>query len=109
MLELSEAVNIEEFVLAALGDPRLAHLRPSPTIIGKEGNLTVGYEPQEERDVRRIARGTALLLWEKADMLREYFKIGVENMGGQVVLTSLPILLEVSLCFCFWSTSLSVV
>lgn len=100
-------MNIEEFVLAALGDPRLAHLRPSPTTAGEERNHQVGYDPQGEGDdMRRIAKGTALLLREKADMLREYFKIGVESIGGQVVLTSLPVLLEVNLCFVqFWSCS----
>eukprot|EP01036_Dinobryon_divergens_P029375 gene29375-38458_t len=100
VLELSEAVNIEEFVLAALEEPRLAHLRPSPpSTARKVGDDRAGFDPQEDvsgggYDIQRIAKGTALLLWEKADMLREYFKIGVENVSGQYMLTSLPALLE---------------
>ena len=105
-------MNIEEFVLAALEDPRLAHLRPSPSSTarkGQDGRAGCDVLQEEEDsghgyDIHRIAKGTALLLWEKADMLREYFNIGVENISGQYMLTSLPALLEVSwLCYCLIS------
>ena len=77
-LILQEGVNVEEFVRAAL-----------------ERDSGLWSSKEQDGDINLIAKGAAVLLWHKKDMLMEYFSIGLENRDGVILLKSLPLLLEV--------------
>jgi len=87
-LTLTEPVEIEQFVLAAV-----------------ECLQSVSLWSPEDGEKTSIAAGAAKLLAAKAAMLEDYFGIRIESQDGHVMLLSLPALLEVQKSKCMYHSS----